>query len=1146
MMTSELLHPIQINSLEIKDRRPSLDEVRQRCNSTDISQIAAMKRRKGRTRHCSEPSTAASLGFDKNKTRLLQIGKQSVTLICPDLTSRNVEIHFVDIQRCCQGSKCKDHFGVFVKDRHHHHSSIQDEFKFKCFLFKCADDNVCDEIMLALRQACHTCNHGPDPMKKFHSLCKRIHSTSGSSADASWVERGVTLAAKCVAEFFCDADQKRAKQRIEERCKEEPPKTHYEHLVIVMDIARQMFEEKQREHDIRIKQLRDSNGANVVSKKITLIKSRAKKSFTSFENFLGKGIQKMQELQQEAEHHIVSPVDKFKFTFADVPRSAPSTPVSNNTATAQAKRSRNRSGSPASFTDVSPLVGGEGSRNIALPEPIRPRSKTAEAGSIDQSSLNVRRKLQLNQDNSESVPAPSVAKTSASNMNSRSYSSPFLRRLGRLLSEVKESPEAEGDDIKTLTPSRFSLTNLFKSQVKSSAPSERAMSVKCGTRTRPNNHRNRPRVSLNPFPLIVDSSTDHTTDDSADEDDRGLFFVADHSNNNSSSKNSVHDGCASTTRADKSPQIARRRDSAFREVYSGSTSFCPLNAGLPHPLDGSREAPASTKCHLHHHNPEFSDIFGNEKFFMGSVSKLDCRNLRISTESTPAQSRSSTPVLKDLSPHLRGHSTGKKLTIHQEMFYKIGTPRKRKGSKTFDSPSLSEYLKPTSIINTPEAVRLAWRRAIQDQIILNRINRISSSSELDGSSANVPANMKLDYPEPDICPPAMNDVWIELLETDERNQYKIDQSVLHAAVRKGVPRALRGRVWSMLYEQWKLRLESTQRPLTSTCKLVKTPYHELLKLLTSEQHAILIDLGRTFPTYPYYSQQLGNGQLALFNVLKAYSLADVDVGYCQGLSFVAGLLLMHMQSSNEAFSMLCHLMAGMGCRKLYLPDMEALRVAVYQLSRLLHDFHKDLYDHLEKNDVTMMLFAAPWFLTMFASVLSFGFTARIFDLLFLEGTSALFKAALCLLSHHKKNILEEDGFESVVGYLKDKLPDMDDSSVKQVLSEIFDLNIEEKLRVYEVEYSVLEEGELFGFDESDGSPQDDAKDLRQKYDRLEQVHQTVTKFNVELVEQLEAARMQISSLQQGLTDMATMDEKRTLVLQSLKQENESLKERQKV
>ena len=52
--------------------------------------------------------------------------------------------------------------------------------------------------------------------------------------------------------------------------------------------------------------------------------------------------------------------------------------------------------------------------------------------------------------------------------------------------------------------------------------------------------------------------------------------------------------------------------------------------------------------------------------------------------------------------------------------------------------------------------------------------------------------------------------------------------------------------------------------------------------------------GRTFPGHPYFSMQLGNGQLALFNLLKAYSLMDQDVGYCQGLSFVAGILLMHV------------------------------------------------------------------------------------------------------------------------------------------------------------------------------------------------------------------------------------------------------------
>lgn len=62
---------------------------------------------------------------------------------------------------------------------------------------------------------------------------------------------------------------------------------------------------------------------------------------------------------------------------------------------------------------------------------------------------------------------------------------------------------------------------------------------------------------------------------------------------------------------------------------------------------------------------------------------------------------------------------------------------------------------------------------------------------------------------------------------------------------------------------------------------------------------VSVSAGRTFPAHPYFSTALGPGQLALFNLLKAYSLLDKEVGYCQGLSFVAGILLMHV---SEAFS----------------------------------------------------------------------------------------------------------------------------------------------------------------------------------------------------------------------------------------------------
>lgn len=55
--------------------------------------------------------------------------------------------------------------------------------------------------------------------------------------------------------------------------------------------------------------------------------------------------------------------------------------------------------------------------------------------------------------------------------------------------------------------------------------------------------------------------------------------------------------------------------------------------------------------------------------------------------------------------------------------------------------------------------------------------------------------------------------------------------------------------------------------------------------------------GRTFPNHTYFMSPFGPGQLALYNLLKAYSLLDPEVGYCQGLCFVAGVLLLHVSNT---------------------------------------------------------------------------------------------------------------------------------------------------------------------------------------------------------------------------------------------------------
>ncbi|XP_063520533.1 TBC1 domain family member 1 isoform X23 [Pongo pygmaeus] len=304
---------------------------------------------------------------------------------------------------------------------------------------------------------------------------------------------------------------------------------------------------------------------------------------------------------------------------------------------------------------------------------------------------------------------------------------------------------------------------------------------------------------------------------------------------------------------------------------------------------------------------------------------------------------------------------------------------------------------------------------------------------------------------------------------------------------QGVPRHHRGEIWKFLAEQFHLKhqFSSKQQPKD-------VPYKELLKQLTSQQHAILIDLGRTFPTHPYFSAQLGAGQLSLYNILKAYSLLDQEVGYCQGLSFVAGILLLHM-SEEEAFKMLKFLMFDMGLRKQYRPDMIILQIQMYQLSRLLHDYHRDLYNHLEEHEIGPSLYAAPWFLTMFASQFPLGFVARVFDMIFLQGTEVIFKVALSLLGSHKPLILQHENLETIVDFIKSTLPNLGLVQMEKTINQVFEMDIAKQLQAYEVEYHVLQE-ELI-----DSSPLSD----NQRMDKLEKTNSSLRKQNLDLLEQLQ-------------------------------------------
>ncbi|XP_047670747.1 TBC1 domain family member 4 isoform X5 [Tachysurus fulvidraco] len=441
--------------------------------------------------------------------------------------------------------------------------------------------------------------------------------------------------------------------------------------------------------------------------------------------------------------------------------------------------------------------------------------------------------------------------------------------------------------------------------------------------------------------------------------------------------------------------------------------------------------------------------------------------------------------------------------------------------------SLSGLLSPTQSLRGDNARRTSadykalWKKAIHQQILLLRMEKENQRLEEASRDELHIRKMKLDYQEVGECPTEVQALWERKLNVPCRTKVQWDKDEIHTALCQGVPKSRRGEVWLLLSQQYRLRHRLPQRQQPP-----EISYQDLLKQLTTQQHAILVDLGRTFPAHQYFSAQLGAGQLSLYNLLKAYSLLDTEVGYCQGISFVAGVLLLHM-SEEQAFDTLKFLMYDLGIRRQYRPDMISLQIQMYQLSRLLHDYHRGLYSHLEEHEISPSLYAAPWFLTLFASQFPLGFVSRIFDLLFVQGTEVIFKVALCLLSSHEGEILECDSFESIVDYLKTTIPALTQNQMEETISEAIEMDISKQLHAYEVEYHVLQDEMV------DAAPLSEESD---RLDRLEKINIQLKKQNMDLLEKLQAARVKIQSLENSVESFLKRESQMKHMIRSLEQE----------
>jgi len=161
------------------------------------------------------------------------------------------------------------------------------------------------------------------------------------------------------------------------------------------------------------------------------------------------------------------------------------------------------------------------------------------------------------------------------------------------------------------------------------------------------------------------------------------------------------------------------------------------------------------------------------------------------------------------------------------------------------------------------------------------------------------------------------------------------------------------------------------------------------------------------------------GQASLRRVLRAYSIYDVDVGYCQGMNFIAAMFITYV-SEEEAFWLLVAIMKDSPCRMrgLFGEGMSEAHQVLFVAQKLITQFLPRLSRHFAAENVDITMFATQWLLTMYTSHFPFDIVTRIWDCFLVEGWKVTYRVMLALLEGASAELMKLR-FEDILGYLKD-------------------------------------------------------------------------------------------------------------------------------
>ncbi|KAJ3223844.1 hypothetical protein HK099_000615 [Clydaea vesicula] len=246
------------------------------------------------------------------------------------------------------------------------------------------------------------------------------------------------------------------------------------------------------------------------------------------------------------------------------------------------------------------------------------------------------------------------------------------------------------------------------------------------------------------------------------------------------------------------------------------------------------------------------------------------------------------------------------------------------------------------------------------------------------------------------------------------NSFGFLVSTEELALTSGIPESLRGKVWAKLAS-----VSSLHQP---------EKYQKLVSATYTENRAIFEvidkDLGRCFPEHVVFKDAGGYGQTELGNTLKSYALYNADLGYCQGMHFLAGMMLLHSKPEDTFWLLVATVKRF--CDGFFNETLSQIRVDVKVFEKLMRKKLKKIYKKMVELEVDPLIFLPNWFLTFFIGPLPWETCLRVWDIIYCDGVKSFFRVALAILKINEESTslltfltkLPKDSFKNVENFIR--------------------------------------------------------------------------------------------------------------------------------